>query len=39
MRSVWSRLMVPSVIEVLPDATMPAMSTHDLTCALGTGSS
>ena len=39
MRSVWSRLMVPSVIEVRPEASIPAISTQDLTWALGTGMS
>ncbi len=38
IRSVWSRLMLPSVIEVEPEASIPAISTHDLTWALGTGS-
>ena len=37
MRSVWSRLCAPSTTVVEPSASMPAISTHDLTCALGTG--
>ena len=39
MRSVWSRLWTASHTEVVPSARMPAISTHDLTCALATGSS
>ncbi len=39
MRSVWSRLRVPSVTLVRPEARRPAISTHDFTCALATGSS
>jgi hypothetical protein len=39
MRSVWSRLWRDSVMRVLPSASNPAISTHDLTWALGTGSS
>ena len=38
-RSVWSRLGAPSTTVVEPSANMPAISTHDFTCALGTGSS
>ncbi len=39
MRSVWSRLCLVSVIVVLPAASIPAISTQDLTWALATGSS
>jgi hypothetical protein len=39
MRSVWSRLWCRSRTVVEPAASRPAMSTHDLTWALGTGSS
>ena len=39
MRSVWSRLMEPSVTVVEPDASIPAISTQDFTWALGTGRS
>ena len=38
-RSVWSRLGPGSVTVVDPEASIPAISTHDFTCALGTGSS
>jgi hypothetical protein len=38
-RSVWSRLGTVSTTVVEPAANMPAIRTHDLTCALGTGSS
>ena len=39
MRSVWSRLGARSTTVVLPAASIPAISTHDFTCALATGSS
>ena len=38
-RSVWSRLGSGSITVVVPDASRPAISTHDLTCAEATGSS
>jgi hypothetical protein len=37
MRSVWSRLWEDSLRVVLPEASIPAISTHDFTCALATG--
>ena len=37
-RSVWSRLGSGSITVVVPDASRPAISTHDFTCALATGS-
>ncbi len=39
MRSVWSRLSRDSTTVVLPLASIPAISTHDFTCALATFSS
>ena len=39
MRSVWSRLGAGSRTVVLPSASIPAISRHDLTWALATGSS
>ena len=38
-RSVWSRLGAGSLTLVEPAASIPAISTHDLTWALATGSS
>ena len=38
-RSVWSRVQCGSWTVVVPSASRPASSTHDLTCALATGSS
>jgi hypothetical protein len=38
MRSVWSRLWCGSVTLVCPVASRPAISTHDLTWAVATGS-
>ncbi len=38
-RSVWSRLGSGSITVVVPEASSPAISTHDLTWALATGSS
>jgi hypothetical protein len=38
-RSVWSRLTDGSTTVVEPAAIIPAISTHDFTCALATGSS
>ena len=37
-RSVWSRLGSGSITVVVPSASSPAISTHDLTCAEATGS-
>ena len=37
MRSVWSRLGAGSTTVVEPDASRPASSTHDFTCAEATG--
>ena len=37
-RSVWSRLGSGSITVVVPEASRPAISTHDLTCAEATGS-
>ncbi len=39
IRSVWSRLRAGSPMVVAPSAASAASSTHDLTCALATGSS
>ncbi len=39
IRSVWSRLLAPSRTVVEPEANIPAIRTHDFTCALGTGRS
>ena len=39
IRSVWSRLGLGSTTVVGPEASRPASSTHDLTCAEATGSS
>ena len=39
IRSVWSRLGAGSDTVVAPSAARAASSTHDLTCALATGSS
>ena len=39
IRSVWSRLGLGSTTVVGPDASSPASSTHDFTCADATGSS
>ncbi len=39
IRSVWSRLGCGSRTIVSPSASSPAISTHDFTCALATGSS
>ena len=37
-RSVWSRLGSGSITVVVPEASRPAISTHDLICAEATGS-